>query len=792
MKYLKVFIQNSISQIDSLYTYKCEDSLKIEPGMRVVVPFGRGNKKEIATVVSVDLKPDGDYKVKSIIDLVDYEPIITSDLIELGFWMSEKYLTGISKSFAPIMPPGDIKKIKRKIELIKPEELSKDDSIIIEELKKRDYSLEGLDNDTEAREKIKDLISGGIAKLDFEVESIVGKKYQNFVRLNEDYLNLIAEKSIKLTNKQEQVIKYLQAEESSMVELLRNLNISDSPVKTLEVKGLLEIYKKEILRSFYQGSYESVIHRLNLDQLKAFKGIKEDNSGTSLIYGLTGSGKTEVYLKLAEDVVASGGQVIVLLPEISLTPQMIERFKGRFNDRVSVMHSRLSLGERYDSWQQIKNSKVDVVVGARSAVFAPFKNLKMIIIDEEHDGSYRFHNALRYNTLEVAEKRMEILSGKLVLGSATPDVESYYKALEGDYKLYKLKKRAMPKATMPKTEVVDMRYELIKGNTSIFSASLRDKIEDRLKKGEQVILFLNRRGFSNFVSCRSCGYVIKCENCDISMTYHRKNNILRCHYCGSTKKPVDKCPSCGSKYIRQFGIGTQKVEEEVKKLFENAKIFRMDRDTMGEKDSYDRVYKDMKEGKIDILIGTQMLSKGLDFENVTLVGIIAADLSLFISEYRANETTFQLLTQVSGRAGRSYRGGDVVIQTYNPDNYAVEYAKDFDYESFYKKEISLRKEFLYPPFTKMINIYFSSNKEDKIEENAYDFLTSLGKNANDLYFEHTRIIRMPRIKNEYKSKITLKVHQDKLERLTNLIKWVSINRKAKLQKDNVYVDIEFI
>ncbi|CDZ74753.1 primosomal protein N` [Peptoniphilus sp. ING2-D1G] len=793
MKYAKVFIENSISKIGNLYTYKAEDSLDLKLGVRVVVPFGKGNRREIAVVVDIieDIE-DKSYEIKNIIEIIDFEPIINKDLIELGFWMSKKYLTQISKSFSPILPPGDIRKINRKIKILK-QDLSIEEEKILKPVIENNYSLENLQKDENFKYKIRELIENKTIKLDFEILSIGGGKFQNFVKIKDDYINTISKNQLKLSDKQLAVMEYLSdKKEAKLSDILRELKISDSPIKTLESKGLLSIYKSRVERKTYDAVYKNKFHNLNMEQLQIYNSIIKDDPSVSLIHGLTGSGKTEIYLKLSKEITSKGGQVIVLLPEIGLTPQMIERFKGVFRDRVAVMHSKLSLGERYDSWQRIKNGDVDIVIGARSAVFAPFENLKMIIVDEEHDSSYRFHNALRYNAIDVAIKRMEILSGKVILGSATPDVCDYYLAKNNKFKLYELKKRAVEGAKLPNINIVDMRDELVKGNMSIFSSLLSQQIDEKLKNNEQIILFLNRRGFSNFVACRSCGHVIKCDNCDISMTYHRDMNILRCHYCGSTKNLVTICPQCGSKYIRQFGIGTQRVEEEVKKIFGNAQVLRMDRDTMSQKNSYDIIYEKMKNHEVDILVGTQMLAKGLDFDNVTLVGVIAADLSLFISDYRANETTFQLLTQVSGRSGRGKKEGEVVIQSYNPENYAVLFAKKSDYIGFYNKEIEYRRLFKYPPFVKMVNIYFISQKDKYLDNTAHKFLKDLENIIENIYIEHTRVISLPKIKRQHRNKLTIKVKPDELQILMDKIKEVMKLNEKIFEKHKIFIDIEFI
>ena len=790
MKYLDVFLENTISKIDVLYTYSCPSSLEIKAGSRVVVPFGRGNKKKIAVVIKIKEKNESNYEPKEIYRLLDHDPIINDDLIELGLWMSQKYLTGISKTFTPIIPPGDIKKIKKSYEILDESGLKEEEKDLLEKIKNNKV----IDQLSEHENQIlKQLLDKNKIKTNFLIQTFSADKFQKYLCLNDDYDSIIKSEKISITQKQLSVIEYLKEKgEKSLQDTLKDLNISNSPVNNLEKKQILKIYDKKIDRNPYNKSYENKEFELNREQKEVLAGIKNMDDKIALIHGQTGSGKTELYLRLAEDVIKKGGQVIVLVPEISLTPQMIERFKNRFKDRVATMHSRLSLGQRYDSWQKIKNQKVDLVVGARSAVFAPFKNLKMIIVDEEHDSSYTFHNALRYDAIEVAKKRMEIKNGKLILGSATPDVCDYYAAKNGKIKLFQLKNRAVEGAKLPEVDLVDMREELARGNTSIFSAKLLSLIKEKLENKEQIILFLNRRGFSNFVSCRKCGYVIRCDNCDISMTYHRTNNILRCHYCGSTKRLPERCPSCSSKYIKQFGIGTQKVEDEIKKLFPQARIIRMDKDTMNTKTSYEETYESMKNNEADILIGTQMLAKGLDFKNLNLVGVIAADLSLFIADYKANETTFQLLTQVAGRSGRSNKEGLAVIQSYKPENYAIEYAKNFDYEGFYETEIQMRKRFNYPPFTKMLNIYFVGKDDIRLVDISNKFLENLSKEIKGFYAEHTRVISMPRINNEYKSKISLKVTPENIDRLADIVKRV-INKEEKvLDKYKVYIDIEFI
>ncbi|MDU2109681.1 MAG: primosomal protein N', partial [Peptoniphilus lacydonensis] len=472
-----------------------------------------------------------------------------------------------------------------------------------------------------------------------------------------------------------------------------------------------------------------------------------------------------------------------------LTPQMIERFKGRFGKNVAIIHSKLSSGERYDEYRKVLNGDVKVVVGVRSAVFVPFKNLKMIIVDESHDSSYEFHDNLKYDTIEVAIHRMKG-KGKVLLGSATPSIESYFYAKKGYYNLCELKNRAKKGAFLPNTKIVDMRDELLMGNISIFSRELRDAIKDKLEKKEQIILFLNRRGFSNFISCRSCGEVIKCDNCDISMTYHKSKNRLICHYCGSTKEVPKVCPNCGSKFIKQFGIGTQKVEEEVNKLFPEARVVRMDRDTTTKKDSFKNFYDIVKNREADIIIGTQMVSKGFDFENVTLVGIVAADLSLYISDYKAKEKTFQLVTQVAGRAGRSSKKGEVIIQTYSPDSEIIKYSANGDYKDFYEYEISERKLFLYPPYMKLIEFEFSSYEEKLTYIWAERFLKQMKSDIKNIDLMVTNFIKLPKIKKINRTKFSVKVKPKDMNLLIEVLKRVIINSKIN-DDSKIFLNIEF-
>ena len=535
------------------------------------------------------------------------------------------------------------------------------------------------------------------------------KKKKVIVLKNEDLSN------IKNPDGYKKIVEFFKTNSGKYTksELINEHSISQYKLNKLIENEVLSIEEESIFRYNDRVYNKDSAKTLTIEQENIIREYINSDYTMFLLKGVTGSGKTEVYMKLVERVLLEGKSAIILVPEIALTPQMIERFKGRFGVNVALFHSKLSDGERFDEWFRVKEGKAKVIVGARSAIFLPAKNLGLIIIDEEHENTYKSEQNPKYQTKEVAEYLSELKGCKVILGSATPSIETYYRALTGEMKLLELNSRVDNKA-MPPMKVIDMRNELKGGNKSLFSRELFIAIQERLKRKEQIILFLNRRGFSTFVSCRSCGYVFKCDECDISMTYH-KNGLLICHYCGKTKREPRECPKCHSKYVKFFGAGTQRVEEEVKKYFNNVRILRMDVDTTRDKHSYERIYNTFKNGEADILIGTQMVSKGLDFKNVTLVGILAADMSINIPDYRAAERTFQIITQVAGRAGRGDKQGEVLIQTYTPQHYSLQYAVNYDYEGFYEKEFTVRAMMKYPPFGKLLLINGTSKKEELLK-----------------------------------------------------------------------------
>ncbi|MGL4990397.1 MAG: primosomal protein N' [Sarcina sp.] len=535
----------------------------------------------------------------------------------------------------------------------------------------------------------------------------------NKEKIKKVLVTLPLREGIKLTEKQKKAYDIIKENEGifTKAELTKELSIGAHLIKKLFELSVINTNDVKVDRSDVRSFESYPSKKLTDSQELAYYEILKSNKPV-LLKGITGSGKTEVYMNLVSSMLIEEKTSVILVPEIALTPQMIERFKGRFGNEVAIFHSKLSDGERYDQWHKVKNGNIKIIIGARSALFLPFVDLGLIIIDEEHESSYKSEQNPKYSTIEVATFIKQMTSCYLVLGSATPSLESYYKSLKKEFMLVELKER-IGNAKLPIVSTVDMREELKNGNKSMFSRTLYYKIKEKLEKKEQIILFLNRRGYSSFVSCRKCGFVYTCDSCDISMTYH-KGGFMICHYCGKTKKLTGKCPKCASKYIKHFGTGTEKVEEAVKHYFKNSRVLRMDASTTRNKNAYEEIYTKFKNQEADILIGTQMIAKGLDFENVTLVGVLAADLSINFPDYRACEKSFQLLTQVSGRAGRLQKEGEVIIQSYNPQHYSIEYAKNNDYEGFFKEEIMIRKAMEYPPFSKIMILNISSKFEKEL------------------------------------------------------------------------------
>lgn len=811
----QVIVDNKTSNTDKPYTYLIKEEMleDIREGMRVVVPFGMGNRLIKGIVINIEEYEKEFTKFKYIEDVLDDKPIISKEMIDLSFWMRDYYLSSYLDALHLVMPPGNIKEINTYISLkegwkektgdLGPKEkeifdiLIRNDGISFENLKK-------LIKDKNLRRKVISLEEKGLIRTTLEIDTKIRKKYERYVHLCNKGISLdeLLLDIDKRANKQIEILEFLyNIDEITMKELLRETNTSSSVVKTLEKKGKVVIYEKEVLRDPIPDDickYKK--HELTKQQKYCvetiYSDIKKEKCDKFLIHGVTGSGKTEVYLQLIEKIIASGKEAIVLVPEISLTPQTVERFVGRFGDNVAVLHSKLSNGERFDEWRRIKEGKVKIAVGARSAVFAPFNNLGIIIIDEEHENSYKSSMNPKYDAIKIAEKRCEIERASLVLGTATPSIETYYRAKSSEIKLLTLDERINNK-NLPMMSIIDMREELDKGNKSILSIELYKAIEENLKNKKQTILFLNRRGYSTFVSCRKCGYVVKCDNCDVSMTYHFNENKLKCHYCGMSLKPPEVCPKCGSKYIKYFGIGTEKIEETIKNYFPQARVARMDLDTTSKKNGHIKILNRMKKGEIDILIGTQMITKGLDFPLVTLVGIIAADTSLNLPDFRSAERTFQLLTQVGGRAGRGDFEGKVIIQTYNPSHFSIQMAKNYEYNTFYETEIMMRKEFNYPPFIDILNIVIYGVEEERVISSAKkvykDILSQLEKESRHDLVENIfgpNPAPLEKLKNNYRWQILFKCNKNDLDMLKGVIKRVCIDNSQSKHYKGIKFNID--
>ena len=779
--YYQVMIQEKSRISNQLFTYSSKTPL--EKGVRVVVPFGRGNRVILGLVVCETLKPE-DYKVKEILDVIDEDPIVDSELIDLAFFMMDEYLSDLSSAFQTILPPGNWQEMTEYFYAVEEGEgeinqfLQEKKSW--QEIKERFPNIRRLDLLEEVKKKTIEHEYGLFKEPDY--------KYGKFVELNESF----DEKLVKNAPVQRKIIDYLRKNKSGMFQrdLVKDLNASHSSLHSLEEKGIVIISKRKIFRDILPPSYEKY-HKLHLneEQEKVFQQIKKNNK--YLLHGVTGSGKTEIYLQLAEKVLEEGQDVIILVPEISLTPQTIDRFRGRFQEPIAVLHSKLSLMERFEQYRLIKEGKVRIVVGARSAIFAPFKNLGLIVIDEEHELSYKSETNPKYQTLDIAEMRREYHQSVLLLGSATPSIETYHQAKLGEYRLLELTGRATSHP-LPQTKILDMREEFQKGNTSIISEELLTKIHDRLQKEEQTILFLNKRGHTSFVICRRCGYVIECESCDMAMTYHKSKGRLICHLCGRTALKEDTCPNCGSENIRDFGAGTEKLEEEIYSFFPEANIFRMDSDTIQKKGSYEEVYRKMMNGEIDILIGTQMLSKGLDFPNVTLVGIVAADISLNMGDYRAAERTFQLITQVSGRAGRGDIPGEVYIQTFHPNHFSIITASRNDYKRFFQEEIKYRQINQYPPYFTIINLKISHKNRmitrAKALEIGQKILGELNRKKLNVLISGPHPSPIERINDFYRFDITYKVDQN-IDDFKEILKEILLLNKYNIDFSQMKIGI---
>ena len=692
--YAKVIVEIGVKNVDHTFTYIIPEIFKdkICVGIRVKVPFGKMLLEGF--VLELEDTYNEDYPLKEIISLVDTEPILNKEMLELGKKISKKTLCSLISAYQVMLP----KALKAK-------------------------------NDT-----------------------LINIKMNRYLKLNKPKSLIIEYISKCHYEGQIKILSSLLEKDKILITKL------DSSINTLIKKELVIIFEEEGYRYNYliSGKYHEV--KLNLDQEKVVNSVKLNISDTYLLYGVTGSGKTEVYMELIKKVIDLGKTAIMLVPEISLTPQIVDRFVTKFGKNVAIFHSGLSDTERYDEYRKIKEGKVKIVIGARSAIFVPFTNLGIIIIDEEHSSTYKQDNNPRYHARDVAILRSSYHNCPLILGSATPSLESFARANNGVYKLLSLPNR-VGESVLPSVNIVDMREEIKKGNF-ILSSPLKSKIMEKIAKKEQVILLLNRRGYSSMLTCSNCGTVEKCPNCDISLTYHKTSDTLRCHYCGYFKKKINVCSNCGCKDLKDYGLGTEKLEEELNKIFD-AKIVRMDMDTTSKKGAHQKIIEDFGNHKYDILLGTQMIAKGLDFPLVTLVGVINADSALNIPDFRSSEVTFQLLSQVAGRAGRNALPGEVIIQTYNKDHYAISYAKNHDYLNFYKEEMNIRKMMKYTPYYYITLVMIKSKNYDKGFEESKKIADYLKKNLNkDTIILGPTMANMFKINNVYNYQCIIKYKKD--------------------------------
>lgn len=771
MKFASVIVDVPAMQTDRAFDYKIPEEWQelLVPGMRVIVPFG---PRKVQGFV-IETKNHSDFnRLKSITELLDLTPCLTPELLQVGHWLTEKTLCFKISAFQVMLPAAMKAKYEKVIRLAKEQELIKLPESLQPYFQNTDQvNLKDIEN-TISLTFIQKQIKIGNLELIYRVKQKTNKKMVKVIKLNvpESKLEQLIEELPANARKQMDILKFFKFNSKSQIllqELLEEAKTSDTSVKSLISKGVLIEENKEIYRDPYQDRDFKKTSSLPLNQEQQnaitpiLSSVKHTHHDVFLMYGVTGSGKTEVYLQSIEEVLKNGKEAIVLVPEISLTPQMVHRFKGRFGSQVAVLHSGLSTGEKYDEWRKIQRKEVKLVVGARSAIFAPFENLGMIIIDEEHESSYKQEENPRYHARDVAIYRAQLHKCPVVLGSATPTLETFARSQKGVYKLLTLKER-VNKRSMPSVDIIDMREELRSGNRTMFSTSLIEKLQDRLSKGEQSVLFLNKRGYSSFVMCRDCGFVIQCQHCDISLTYHRHGQKLKCHYCGHEEHMPTVCPECQSEHIRFFGTGTQKVEEELVKVLPESRIIRMDVDTTGKKGAHEKLLTKFGNKEADILLGTQMIAKGLDFPDVTLVGVLAADTMLNLPDFRASEKTFQLLTQVSGRAGRHELPGEVIIQTYAPEHYSIQLASQYEYDLFYEQEMQLRKNHAYPPYYYIALVTVSHPEITKVVAVTEKVSQFLRRNVSN----ETRILGpvaspIPRIKDRYRYQCMVKYKREK-------------------------------
>lgn len=806
----KVAVDQAIYHYDKPYDYLLPFDVldKAKPGCRVLVPFGRGNRKRQGVILSVS--DTGDYdKLKPIAALLDDEPMLTDEMLKLAVWMKEQTFCTYFDALKVLLPAGiNLRmvasyRINPKLTLEDIEELEPDERAVSGHLynskavveRNRLLTVMGLSNDSTLLEN---LVKKGIIIRTDDAVRRMGDATVKMVRLTDPGMDLSV---IKLTSKQKSVIELLvDAVAASVKEICYFTGVTSAVINALEKKSVVELFDHEIYRTPVDtaavGDNKEIA--LTKEQDEAFHCLLEqyhkNTGGVSLLYGVTGSGKTQVFLKLVDEVSAAGRGVIVMVPEIALTPQTLGIFVNRYGGRVAIFHSAMALGQRMDEWKRVKNGDAVIAIGTRSAIFAPFKDLGLIIMDEEQEHTYKSESSPRFHARDVARFRTAYHKSQLILASATPAIESYTAAVSGRYNLCKLSNR-YGSAVLPDVVTVDMREELARGNTGALSAYLIDKLKETLCEKKQAILLLNRRGHNTYVSCRSCGYVATCPNCSISMTFHSANSRLMCHYCGFSDEYATVCPECGNEHMRYSGLGTQKAEQELSAMFPDARILRMDADSTMSRDSYEKNLSAFAAGEYDIMLGTQMVAKGLDFPAVTLVGVLGADQSMYSDDYRSFERSFSLLTQVVGRSGRGDNKGVAAIQTINPESSVIRLAEAQDYEAFYEQEIMTRKLMIYPPYCDLSLVGFVSEDKELAEQTAGKFFNIIKTYTNSEFADVKLIIlgpsaaSVPKVSGRYRYRMIIKCRMNARFRAMMKAALIRIGKENTGKQVTVYTDM---
>ncbi|KML17976.1 primosomal protein N' [Bacillus sp. LK10] len=792
----EVIVDVTTKAIDRPFDYRVPDRFKglVKAGMRVVVPFGPRKIQGFVTKIKEETDVQSG-NIKDIVDLFDLSPVLTDELLELSHWLTEKTLSYHITALQSMLPAAMKAKYEKEIQVLSAEELPQS----LKELFGQQESILYADIPPEQLKPIQKHVQKGHLEVRYHVSQKSGKKKVRTLQIavTKEKLEEKQKQLKKNAVKQKALLTFLfQANETTFLakDLQQQTGASSQTLKALIQEGLLTESYEEIYRDPYRDREFTPSTPLDLtkEQAEAAKpihqAVSDEKHETFLLHGVTGSGKTEIYLQTIDHVLQKGKEAIVLVPEISLTPQMVQRFKERFGSNVAVLHSGLSTGEKYDEWRKIHRKEVKLVVGARSAVFAPFENLGMIIIDEEHESSYKQEEMPRYHAKDVAIERAGRHQCPVVLGSATPSLESYARAKKGVYTLLTLKRR-VNQQQLPHVSLIDMREELRNGNRSMFSEELMLRLKEVLERKEQAVLFLNKRGYSSFVMCRDCGYVEQCPHCEISLTYHRFQKRLKCHYCGHEAPVPAECPECHSEHIRYFGTGTQRVEEELTKVLPEARVIRMDVDTTSRKGAHEKLLTSFGNKEADILLGTQMIAKGLDFPDVTLVGVLSADTSLHIPDFRSSEKTFQLLTQVSGRAGRHEKAGSVIIQSYTPSHYSIELTKQHDYEAFYEQEMLHRRHQSYPPFYFLAMVTVSHEEVTKAAHVTDKIVQFLKMNCAP----NTRILGpaaspIAKIKDRYRYQCVIKYKRE--NELASLLRKIQDHYQKEMEQKQLMISID--